>query len=156
MKSLFSILFLAVMTVFFWSCNEHRESTAGTATAGSDRIQPTHKPTDSLSSTVLHLLDASAKDFHEHQPPVPVRFRDVQFKYFRGNNYLICGEFLAQAKQDKQEWTPFATIKTSGYEQWIGLNALPYCQDSKAIPYQGADLSSALKSRFDGLQNVPR
>lgn len=152
MKTTFSIFSLAVLTVLLGSCDHNKENKASTAAGGADRIQPSQVQTDSLALAVFALLDASAKDFQAHQPPIPVRFRNVQFKYFRANNYLICGEFLAQAKQDKQEWTPFATIKTSGYEQWIGSNALPYCQDAKAIPYKTTDLSSTLKSRFDSLQ----
>jgi hypothetical protein len=53
---------------------------------------------------------------------------------------------------DKQE-TQFATVKNSDYEQWIGTNALTYCQDSKEIPYAKVDLSSLLKNKFKSLKN---
>jgi hypothetical protein len=100
----------------------------------------------------------SAKDFHDHQPPIPVNFRNVQVRNLIGpnaeNNYMICGQFLALDKQSRDEWTSFATIKTDPYEQWIGSNALTYCQDSKAISYKINDLSSALKNRIDSLQNI--
>jgi hypothetical protein len=112
----------------------------------------------SLDSVVLFLLDASAKDFHDHQPPVPVGFRHVQLRNLTGSNaenhYMICGQFLAQDKQNKDEWTAFATIKTSGYEQWIGNQSLAYCQDSRSVSYKINDLSSALKSRVDSLFNL--
>ncbi|MFN8207292.1 MAG: hypothetical protein U0T82_07775 [Bacteroidales bacterium] len=92
----------------------------------------------------------SAKDFHEHQPPVPVDFRNVQPKLLNEKIVLICGEFLAKDEQNKENWVEFATIKTSQYEQWIGSTT--YCQNSKVIAYKISDLSSALKNRFDSLQ----
>jgi hypothetical protein len=114
----------------------------------------------SLDSIVHFLLDSSAKDFHDNQPPTPVSFRNVKVRNLIGpnaeNHYMICGQFLAQDKQNKDNWISFATIKTSGYEQWIGTQSLGYCQDSKAITYKINDLSSALKSRFDSLQNLTK
>jgi hypothetical protein len=60
-----------------------------------------------LDSVVLFLLDASAKDFHDHQPPVSVGFRNVQLRNLQGSNaenhYMICGQFLEQDKQNKEE-----------------------------------------------------
>ena len=67
---------------------------------------------------------------------------------------MICGQFLEQDKQNKDEWTSFATIKTSGYEQWIGNQSLAFCQDSRLVSYKINDLSSALKSRVDSLFNL--
>jgi hypothetical protein len=58
--------------------------------------------------------------------------------------------------QNKEEWTHFATIKTDPYEQWMGSNALTYCQDSKEITYTKIDLSIALKSRYDSLQKLSK
>jgi hypothetical protein len=109
----------------------------------------------SLDSIVNFLLDASAKDFNDHQPPIPVNFRNVIVRNLLGqngeNHYMICGEFLEKEKQSKDEWTTFVTIKTSGYEQWIGRQAIGFCQDAKEISYKISDLSSALKSRVDSL-----
>ncbi len=155
MKRHFAILALTVLTGVFLSCNINtKENNATASTVSSDSIHTSAKQTDSLDSVARNLIDASANDFHDHQPPIPVSFRNVQFKYYQEKNYLICGQFLAQGKKDKGEWTAFATIKTSGYEQWIGSNALAYCQDSKVISYKITDLSSILKSRFDSLQNL--
>lgn len=89
------------------------------------------------------------KDFHDHQPPTPVRFRNVIFKNLTvtnsENNYLICGQFLAQENQNEADWISFAAIKTSGYENWEGLQLLGFCKDSKAISYKMGDLPAALK-----------
>lgn len=62
--------------------------------------------------------------------------------------YMLCGQVLA----GKGEWTPFATIKTSGYEQWLGAQATGFCQGSSVIWDKKGDLSSSLQSRLDSLR----
>jgi hypothetical protein len=66
--------------------------------------------------------------------------------------YMLCGQFLPAQEAGKAEWTPFATIKTSGYEQWIGAQAARFCQDSSVIWDKVDDLSSSLQSRLDSLR----
>jgi hypothetical protein len=66
--------------------------------------------------------------------------------------YMLCGQFLPAREGGKAEWTPFATIKTSGYEQWIGTQATGFCQGSSVIWGEGDDLSSRLQSRLDSLR----
>lgn len=114
--------------------------------------------TFTFDSTVLFLLEVSAKDFYDHQPPIPVDFRNVEIRILTDQNsdsiYLLCGQFLALDKKSKEEWTYFATIKTDPYEQWIGANALTYYQNSEAISNKNMDLSSALQKRMDALQNT--
>ena len=66
--------------------------------------------------------------------------------------YLLCGQFVSAVKGSKPEWIPFATIKTSGYEQWIGAQAVGYCQGASVIWDKEADLSSELQKRFDSLR----
>jgi hypothetical protein len=154
------IQLIGSMLIFFFcltSCNSKSGNKNQSPAVSPDSILTYEIQNDSLDTIVQTLLDVSAKDFYNHKPPVPVDFRDVQIKYLikseKEKVYLICGQFLAQDKQDKGEWTDFAAIKTSDYEQWIGSNASGYCQDSKVISYKISDLSSALKSRFDALQN---
>lgn len=151
---------ILIFSLFLASCNSRSSNNNQTSKDSPDSISFTETQSTSLDSTVLFLLSASAKDFHDNQPPVPVSFRNVQVRNLIGqnaeNHYLICGQFLAQDKQREDEWTSFATIKTDPYEQWIGSNALTYCQDSKAISYKIDDLSSELKSRFDSLQNLAK
>lgn len=149
---------LTVVTIFLASCNSGTDKKNNSSKDSLESIDLTETQNTSLDSIVLFLLDASAKDFFENQPPIPVNFRNVQVRNLIGknskNNFIICGQFLAQDKQSKDEWTSFATIKTDPYEQWIGSNALTYCKDSKAISYKITDLSSALKKRLDSLQNT--
>lgn len=63
---------------------------------------------------------------------------------------MLCGQFLPAEGGDKAVWTPFATIKTSGYEQWIGASS--FCQGSAVVWDKVGDLSSALQSRLDSLR----
>jgi hypothetical protein len=152
----FSISIL-IFTVFMTSCNSKSENRILSLKGSSDSISLAETQNAALDSIVYFLLDVSAKDFHDHQPPVPIGFRDVQIKYLIKPNeektYLLYGQFLNQDNQNKEEWTHFVTIKTDPYEQWIGSNALTYCLDSKGITYTKIDLSIALKSRYDSLQN---
>jgi hypothetical protein len=59
---------------------------------------------------------------------------------------------VSAGKGGKPEWLPFATIKTSGYEQWIGAQAVSYCQSASVIWDKDADLSSELQKRLDSLR----
>jgi hypothetical protein len=110
----------------------------------------------SIDSVVQFLLTAAATDFHTHRPPDPVRFRDVRIGHVMTpsgeEQYMLCGQFLPAQEGGKAEWTPFATIKTSGYEQWIGAQAAVFCQGSSVIWDKVGDLSSSLQSRLDSLR----
>ena len=91
----------------------------------------------SLDSVVQFLLTAAATDFHTHRPPDPVRFRHVRIGHFMTpsgeEQYMLCGQFLPAQAGDNAQWTPFATIKTSGYEHWNGAQAAGFCQRSSVI-----------------------
>jgi hypothetical protein len=63
--------------------------------------------------------------------------------------YLLCGQFLPAQEGGKAEWVHFATIKTSGYEQWIGAQAVGFCQASSVTWDDAGDLSSLLQSQLD-------
>lgn len=110
----------------------------------------------SLDSAVQFLLTAAATDFHTHRPPDPVRFRDVRIGHVMTpggeEQYMLCGQFLPAQEGGKAEWTPFATVKTSGYEQWIGAQAAGFCQGSSVIWDKVGDLSVSLQSRLDSLR----
>jgi hypothetical protein len=107
-------------------------------------------------TVVQFLLTAAATDFHTHRPPGPVRFRDVRIGHVRipsgEKEYRLCGQFLAAQETGKPEWTPFATIKTSDYEQYIGGHAAAFSQDSSVIWDNVGELSSPLQSRLDSLR----
>jgi hypothetical protein len=160
LQNILSSISFVIFTLFLISCKSTSENNRNSSVVGSDSISLTETQDASLDSIVHFLLDASAKDFYDHQPPTPVSFRNVKLRNLPGpnaeNHYMICGQFLAQDKQKNDEWISFVTIKTSGYEQWNGNQSLSYCQDSKSVSYKINDLSSALKSRFYSLQNLTK
>ena len=136
-------------------------STAPVTRSGSQAVSPTpvltpELPKASIDPVVQFLLTAAATDFHTHRPPDPVRFRDVRIGHVRSSSgderYMLCGQFLPAPQGGNAEWTPFATIKTSGYEQWIGAQATGFCQRSSVIWDKEGDLSSSLQSRLDSLR----
>lgn len=103
-------------------------------------------------SITTFLLDAAATDFHMSQISKPLEFRNVRAGYqvISGNDlqYVLCGELM---EQQKEEWMPFATIKTEPYEQWLGRQALSICEDPAIIFENENDLSKKLKDRLDAL-----
>ncbi len=103
-----------------------------------------------------YLLDSAAADFFEHQPPFPTKFRKVRLGHVDKDKkdamYRLCGEFLAADENGKARWTRFATIKTSGYEQYLG-SSTTYCTDPKIIWAKTGDLSTTLKNRLDAIKN---
>ena len=125
--------------------------------AGCSKAPITRGGSEAPSPTVAEfLLTSAATDFLTHRPPDPVRFRDVRIGHVMTpsgeKTYRLCGQFLPAQEEDKAEWTPFATIKTSGYEQYIGAQAAGFCQDSSVIWDNVDDLSSSLQSRLDSLR----
>ncbi len=92
-----------------------------TPPATRDQSQVQNAP---MNPPVEFLLTSCATDFHTH-PPHPVRVRDVRTGYIispdGARQYMLCGEFLPATEGGKAEWAPFITIKTSGYEQLIGV-----------------------------------
>lgn len=120
------------------------------------RVAATSRQNPPIDSVVQFLLAATATDFHTHRPPDPARFRKVRFGHVATpsgeKRYMLCGEFLPAQRAGKTEWTPFVTIKTSGYEQWVGAQAAGYCRNSAIIWDQASDLSRSLRSRLDSLR----
>jgi hypothetical protein len=120
------------------------------ATPGESQLQNTP-----MNPSVEFLLTSSASDFHTHGPQHPVRFRDVRSGYVTGpdgtRQYRLCGEFLPAQESGRTEWTPFATIKTSGYEQWLGARAVSFCERS-SLTWDKGDLSTLLQSRLDSMR----
>lgn len=148
---LFSVpLFILIIAVYSSATTEN------SAAMGLHKISSTATQNDSLKAVIEFLLTSSATDFHQHQPPVVLAFRKVKVGHLiiseGQKRYVLCGEFLSQDKKDRNEWTLFATVKTSGYEQWIGNQALPFCQDPKIKWAKLNDLSSALKNRLEAFR----
>jgi hypothetical protein len=113
---------------------------------------------ESSESVTDFLLTSAATDFHTHRPPDPVRFRGVRVGRLMtpagAPQYLLCGQFLPAAGGATAEWTPFATIKTSGYEQWLGARAAGFCGGSSVVWENQSDLSSSLQARLDALRQA--
>jgi hypothetical protein len=125
--------------------------------AACSTVPVTRSESQAVSPAVVQfLLTAAATDFHTHRPPDPVRFRDVRIGHVMTpsgeEQYMLCGQFLPAQEGGNVEWTPFATIKTSDYEQWIGAQAAGFCQHSSVIWDKEGDLSSSLQSRLDSLR----
>jgi hypothetical protein len=110
----------------------------------------------SVDSVVEFLVTSAVTDFHAHGPLRILQFRDVRIGHRMTpggeKQYMLCGQFLPAQDGDQAEWVPFATIKTSGYEQWVGAQALPFCQESSVVWDKVGDLSTMVQSRLDSLE----
>ena len=146
---LFSILALA-------SCSTAPVTRSQSPAASPAQVLTPELQKASIDQVVQFLLTAAATDFHTHRPPDSVRFRDVRIGHVTSRTgeeqYMLCGQFLPALEGGKAEWTPFATIKTSGYEQWIGAQAAGFCQRSTVVWDKEGDLSPLLQSRLDSLR----
>jgi hypothetical protein len=104
----------------------------------------------SIDSVVQFLIASAATDFRTYGPS-PIGFRNVRIGHDINPNgeprYILCGQFLRAQEGGKDEWVSFATIKTSGYEQWLGNSG--FCKDSSFIWDTEGDLSSTLQSRYE-------
>ena len=148
-------LVLAIVTAFL-ACSTAPSTRSESQAASPTQVRAPEREKASLDSVVESLLTAAATDFHTHRPPDPGRFRDVRVGHVMSSGgevqYLLCGQFLPAQEGGRAEWTPFATIKTSGYEQWIGAQAAAFCQASSVTWDNEGDLSSSLQSRLDSLR----
>jgi hypothetical protein len=109
---------------------------------------------ESKDTPLQFLLTSAASDFHAHQSHTTY-FRKVHFGRSKtaegGTQYILCGQFQDRGAKDKVEWMSFVTIKTSGYEQYIGDNAANLCKKPSVV-WNKEDLSSSLQSRFDSIK----
>ena len=107
--------------------------------------------TPAAVSAEAFLLAAAAGDFRAH-PPLPVAFREVHLGHMEGTerepHYLLCGQYRTAPAG---EWLHFATVKTSGYEQWLGGQSVSACDQSSFHLDREEDLAPQLQSRFDAL-----
>jgi hypothetical protein len=110
----------------------------------------------SMDSVVEFLLTSAATDFRTHGPYPILQFRDVRIGHDLTSDgtkvYTLVGQCLPAREGGKGAWTPFATIKTSGYEQYIGGQAVAFYQKSSFVWDEMGDLSSVLQSRLDSLR----
>jgi len=122
------------------SCNSETKTTTknvSTATTENEVVP---------DSIVQFLIASAANDFRNHKPPTPLDFRNVKIGYINSSNneriFVLCGEFLSE---ENNEWVEFTTIKTSGYEQYLGKTH--YCQDATMV-LTDESLLVGLKAKF--------
>ena len=127
---------------------------AACGTAPAARPQSSAQRADE-NAAVSYLLTSAANDFHSHSTPDPVGFRAVRTGYVATSTgdrqYMLCGEVLQKLPSGASAWTPFTTIKTSHYEQWIGDQAANFCK-RPSITWSAENLSASLQSDFDALR----
>ncbi len=113
------------------------------------------KPDSDNDSIVQFLLNSAASDFRANGPSV-ASLRNVRMGYIVTSSgekqYRLCGEYLGAGEQTEAGWTPFATIKTVDYEQWIGNQALVFCNDTLMHWIEADGLSAKLQSKLDSLR----
>jgi hypothetical protein len=114
-------------------------------------VQGVHETdTSHYQANIDFLLDSAAADFRAH-PPVAVDFRKVYFGQFDAKGqppqYEICGEFKVVGDDGKSKWMHFTTIRTSGYEQYIGGQASSYCT-REGMSWDEDDWSAQLRKRY--------
>lgn len=97
-------------------------------------------PTDPAPPLLMH----AAEDFRQHSQPLPDQFRRVRLGQFTAPDgrmrTVLCGEFKAGLRSP---WTPFATVQTDPYEQWLGDAGRGFCRAPGFKPV-GKDLSGTL------------
>jgi hypothetical protein len=150
--------YLAISLVIFAlaACNKVPNARTNAPSANAvQTIAPDPQKT-SMDSVVQFLMTSAVTDFHIHRPPDPVRFRDVKIGHVVGPNgekqYRMNGEFLPAQGGASAMWTPFATIRTSSYEQLIGGQASTFSQDPSLVWDNVGDLSILLQNQMQALR----
>jgi len=146
----FSILLLGVLIA---GCGDSLITRTQALPKSSAPVTIQQQSETSVDSIQQYLLAAAASDFQTHGPSHIVRFRDVHLRFLTSEAgekvYMLCGQFLSEQEGGKAQWTPFSTIKTSEYEQYIGGQ---FCQEGSALPGKEEDLSALLLDRFNVLR----
>lgn len=141
--------FLLIFT-FITSCNFGNEKDNSKNSVGVS----TSSEKETVSDSIIQFLIASAvKDFHSHNPPTAIDFRKIEIGYLLSSKndttFILCGEFLSE---EEKEWNKFATMKTDGYEQHLGLQSLPYCQEANFVLTNNNLLAVELKNKLTAMK----
>ena len=111
-------------------------------------------PQSAPTATAEYLLDSAASDLRTHAP-FPTRIRDVRLGYVveedGKSHYRLCGQYLSTKGPNADEWVPFVTLKTSGYEQYLGGGSRQWCESDRIVWEEG-EWTSALQSRMDAIR----
>lgn len=145
------VLLLTLVSILLYSCHNNAEMKS------SNTNQPAEMEDNITVSDTLKtfLVNSTVQDFYKNRQNGVVGFRNVFLKLYERETYLICGEFITIDKEKAEKWVDFATLKTEGYELWIGGNATAYCNDAKTITTSTEDLATLLNSQLKNLQGVP-
>jgi len=107
------------------------------------------------AADIAFLIDASAQDFFAEMSPTPTAFREVQAGVMRmdgaSDRPLLCGEVEVVIDGADPQWASFATVRTSGYQTWIGAAASAVCEDPRTQMQPSADLAIRLEQRLTTL-----
>ncbi len=99
------------------------------------------------------LIDFAVADFKANQPPVPRDFRHVRYGIINGadnaRRSILCGEFLAVTPSGADEWSAFSTLQTDEYEQWLGAQASPLCQQTTIVWDGRDDYAEVIERKFN-------
>jgi len=141
---------LAIIFCLSVACShQRRDSNVANTDAGNHSVA-VETPNDSVTD---FLLLSCASDFQKSKP-TPTKFNATYFGYkelpSNKKMFLLRGQFQP-AEENQRKWIPFVTIKTSGYEQWIGAQSNGFTQDSTTVWDTSRDLSSLLASKVDSL-----
>lgn len=140
-------------TFVFVGCSMTPVAGAQSHAAGPTQKLVSEEQKASTEPPVEFLIDSAASDFHAQRQLHPARFRHVRVGHVMTpdgtKQYRLCGEFLPAQEKGKAEWMAFVTIKTSGYEQYLGAQAASFCQRPTLIWDNERDLSSSLQGQFD-------
>jgi hypothetical protein len=149
-------LAILLATLALVACSTAPVARSRSHAASPGRAAAPEPPGASPEPPLEFLLTSAAADFHTHRPPDPIRFRNVRLGHAptpeNGTQYMLCGQFLPAQDQGDAEWTPFVTIETSGYEQWLGSQAAGFCQRPSVVWDTQEDLSASLQSKLDSLR----
>ena len=145
LKTAVSLAFLTMLL----SCNtrSNKEVSKNNTSNTSTKLESMNSIPDSIIQFLIH---SAAKDFNDHQPPTAIDIRNVNAGYISSGKdtmYLICGELLSK---EESNWIQFVTIKTSGYEQYIGDNM--YCQKATFEKIDNDKLSDKIKQKLNALK----
>lgn len=146
------ILFFLMITIII-SCNE---SPKGTNTSKEIKVEK-HSNTDKNyivpDSITDFLISAAVSDFKKQSHLSNIQFRDsrigCQVSETKDKHYFLCGQYKPATEQN---WIPFATIKTMGYEQWQGGQSSTFCEDSTVV-WSANDFSKSLQEKYTSLDN---
>ena len=147
------VTLILIFVFFIVSCNKSPKEVK-LDSVKIEKAQDSESIITSKDSIINFLISASASDFHKQTGLSNLQFRNSHVGQKTSETgekmFLLCGEF--KSKSDKN-WIPFATIKTSGYEQWQGSQALNFCKDSTVVWDNKNDLSQLVQKKLVSLKN---